>query len=357
MLESKFVKAAACWKILDMLRHAGCDARKLACPVPIELDPIELDPIESSPTCDHDKRIPYARLIELYQAAANQTGDKALGLHVAEYVNPGMFDVIGYAAMYSATLGAALERVSRYYGIWTDGSAYSFRISGSRVHIRFEYLASVHSDNTTQECDSSMATPVCLGRKLTATDWTPLEVRFQHKRPPTIIEYERVFGSAVKFNQPHNELVVDRCLFDQPISNSDPWLCALLDRHAAEMLRNSSSPAWLIQDVKRLLAASFHKGTPGLKGIAKELGMSQRTLQRRLSEYGVSHQGLLDEVRRDLSRHYLLESEMALGEVAYLLGFSEVSAFHRAFKRWTGLTPKDYRRKYGARSLSCQFRL
>jgi len=122
----------------------------------------------------------------------------------------------------------------------------------------------------------------------------------------------------------------------------------LLDRHAAEMLRNSSSPAWLIQDVKRLLAASFQKGTPGLKGIAKELGMSPRTLQRRLGEHGASYHSLLDEVRRDLSRNYLLESEMALGEVAYLLGFSEVSAFHRAFRRWTGLTTKDYRRRFGA---------
>jgi AraC-like DNA-binding protein len=345
MFERKFVKARACWKILDMLRHSGCDIRRLAFQGPIELAPIEYSPI-----CDHDKRIPYARLIELYQEAANQTGDEAFGLHLAERVNPGMYDVIGYAAMYSATLGRAIERVSRYYGIWTDGSAYGFRLSGSRVHISFEYLAPVHSDNTTQECDTSMATLVCLGRKLTGTDWTPLEVRFQHRPPRTMLEYERVFGCAVKFNQPHNEMVVDRCLFDQPISNSDAGLCALLDRHAAEMLRNASSPAWLIQDVKRLLAAALPTGNSSLYGVAKELGMSRRTLQRRLSEHGASHHSLLDEVRRDLSRKYLLESETALGEVAYLLGFSEVSAFHRAFRRWTGLTPKDYRRKYGAGS-------
>jgi AraC-like DNA-binding protein len=342
MLESKFVKAAACWKILDMLRDAGCDARKLAGPAPIGLAPVE-----SSPIRDGDKRISYARLIELYQEAASQTDDEAFGLHIAEYVNPAMFDVIGYAAMYSPTLGAALERVSRYYGIWTDGSAYRFRISGSRVHISFDYLAEVHSDNTTQECDSSIASLVCLGRKLTATYWNPLEVRFQHGPPRTMLEYERVFRCVVKFNQPHNEMVVDRCLFDQPVSSSDPWLCGVLDRHAAEMLRNSPSPAWLIQDVKLLLAAALRTGDAGLKGVAKELGMSPRTLQRRLSEHGVSHQSLLDEVRRDLSRKYLLETEMVFGEVAYLLGFSEVSAFHRAFRRWTGLTPKDYRRKFG----------
>jgi AraC-like DNA-binding protein len=172
------------------------------------------------------------------------------------------------------------------------------------------------------------------------------EVRFQHAAPKDTSEHERIFRAPVQFERGDSELVFESALLRLPLVEADPTLCAMLDRHAEELLTKLPRRGGLIDDVRALLRQSLNGGDPGLEAISQQLGLSPRTLQRKLKDERTSHQDLLDEMRRDLSVRYLQEPEMAICEVAYLLGFSEPSAFHRAFRRWMGTTPRAYRRTH-----------
>jgi AraC-like DNA-binding protein len=119
----------------------------------------------------------------------------------------------------------------------------------------------------------------------------------------------------------------------------------VLNRHAAELLEKLPQENGIVDGVRRALAESLRGGDASISAVSKRLGMSARTLQRKLSDLGTSHQELLDDMRRDLSRKYLQESGMAICEVAFLLGFSDTSVFHRAFRRWTGETPGEYQKR------------
>ncbi|MBZ5554633.1 MAG: AraC family transcriptional regulator [Acidobacteriia bacterium] len=328
------IQARAVLKILDAVRRAEVRSGEL-------FDTVKLD---TSALDDPEARIPYHTLVTLYEQGSRLTGDDAFGLHLAERITPQMFDVVGYAAMNSPTLGEALMRVIRYDRIWTDGSKYRLEREGPIVRILYEYT-SPDPKNCRQECEASLAGLVCVGRSLTGVRWTPLEVNFKHPCPGDTSEHGRIFGAPVRFLMPANEMVLDRQLLDQPLVKADLGLCAVLDRHATEMLDGLPRQVDLIARLRRTLAQSLRGGSPGVEALARELGMSTRTLQRRLSEEGTSYHRLLEDLRHDLSRKYLLEPGLATGEVAYLLGFSEPSAFHRAFRQWTGMTPGDYRQR------------
>ncbi len=129
-----------------------------------------------------------------------------------------------------------------------------------------------------------------------------------------------------------------------PMKSPRPELCRLLEAHGEELLRRLPSQGDLLDLARRALLEELRGGEPELGTIARKLGMSGRTLQRRLRVLGASHQDLLDEVRRDLALRYLKDPSLAVAEVSFLLGFSEVSNFYRAFRRWTGSTPLEFRR-------------
>lgn len=313
-----------------------------ACRVPpeelyraINLDPALLD--------DADNRIPYAQLIALYEEAARLTGDEAFGLHLSEHTSEKVFDLLGYVLMSSPTLGEALHRIVRYHPIWNDGAEYVVETENEWVHLGYRYL-SPRAEARRHDCEMTLAITLRFGRIATGVDWTPREVSFEHEQPADLSEHLRIFRSPLRFSRPVNELVFDRSLLSLPLVEADPALCAVLDRHAAELLAKSPVRGGFVDEVRALLFEAMQGGDASLEAISRQLGTSPRTLQRKLKEEGASHQDLLDEIRRDLSKRYLREPQMAICEVAYLLGFSEPSAFHRAFRRWTGITPKAYRR-------------
>jgi len=128
-----------------------------------------------------------------------------------------------------------------------------------------------------------------------------------------------------------------------PLPTSDPALLEILKRHADHLLAKLPPSDDFIARVRQLIAQELTGGDPSADHLATRLGMSSRTLRRRLEERGTGHKALLDEIRRELAMRHLGEERLEIGEVAFLLGYSEASAFHRAFKRWTGSTPVDYR--------------
>jgi AraC-like DNA-binding protein len=293
---------------------------------------------------DPDHRIPFSTVVLLYEKAAMLTGDAAFGLHVGENVDPKAFDVLGYSVINSPTVGAALDRMVRYNSLWTNGSAFAVEISNPNTRIVYAYQDESIAEHR-HDAEMTFAAIVTLGRTVTDSDWFPLSVAFEHEQPPDITEHSRIFRCPVTFGARANEFIFDSAALALPLVKADPDLCAVLDRHAKELLAQYPREDTLVDRIRKVIRDELSGGDASLDRLAAKLGMSGRTLQRKLREHGTSHQELLDELRRDLAKRYLREPEMAICEVAYLLGFSESSALHRAFKRWTGMTPSEFRRQ------------
>ena len=291
---------------------------------------------------DPDSRIPFAQIVALYEKAAELTGDDNFGLHIGENVNLSAFDVLGYCALNSSTLGAAFARVARYHSIWTDGALFTLESANTTSAIVYRYVETSLPTHR-QDSEMTLATVTTLCRKIATPDFAPTAVEFQHAAPANISEHRRIFNCAVKFNAPSNRLSFPSSFLSLPIAKADASLCAVLDRHAEELLAKYPPRDSLIDQVRNLIAGEFRGGEPSLERIADHLGLTPRTLQRKLQELGTSYNDVLDQMRRQLAMRYLREPQMAICEVAYLLGFSESSSFHRAFKRWTGVTPKEFR--------------
>ena len=291
---------------------------------------------------DPDSRIPFAQLVALYEKAAELTGDDNFGLHIGETVNPSAFDVVGYCALNSSTLGAAFARVARYHSIWTDGALFTLETTGETSAIVYRYLESSIKEHR-QDSEMTLATVTTLCRNIATPDFALTSVEFQHAEPVDVSEHQRLFACPVKFAASLNRLSFPSSYLSLPIAKADARLCAVLDRHAEELLAKFPPRDSLIEQVRNLIAGEFRGGEPSLERIAGHLGLTPRTLQRKLQELGTSYNDVLDQMRCQLAMRYLREPQMAICEVAYLLGFSESSSFHRAFKRWTGVTPKEFR--------------
>jgi AraC-like DNA-binding protein len=301
---------------------------------------VNLDPSISN---DPDDRIPFAQLVDLYEKAAQLTGDKNFGLHVGESVDPKLFDVVGYSALNSPTLGDAFARVARYHSIWTDGATFTLESSNETSAIVYLYVDDTICDHR-HDAEMTLATVTTLCRNIASPEFTPIAVEFQHDEPADISEHQQLFRCPIKFNARSNKLHFPSSYLSLPIEKADASLCALLDRHAEELLAKFPPRDSVVDQVRSIIAGEFRGGDPSLEHVADQLRLTPRTLQRKLQELGTSHNELLEQMRRQLAMRYLREREMAICEVAYLLGFSESSSFHRAFKRWTGLTPKEFRK-------------
>ena len=326
------IQAKAAEKILKCAAARGVSNEKL-------YESVHFDP---AVLLDPDNRISFAQLVDLYEKAALLTGDNDFGLHVGETVNPTVFDVVGYSALNSPTLGDAFARVARYHSIWTDGALFILEASEPTSAIVYRYLDTSITEHR-QDSEMTLATVTSLCRSVSDADFTPTAVEFQHDRPADTSEHRRLFRCPVEFRAPSNKLHFESSNLALPIARADASLCALLDRHAEELLAKFPPRDSLVDQVRSIIASEFRGGDPSLERVADQLGLTPRTLQRKLHETGTSHNELLDQMRRQMAMRYLREREMAICEVAYLLGFSESSSFHRAFKRWTGLTPKEFR--------------
>ncbi len=294
---------------------------------------------------DADNHIPFAQLIRLNEYAARLTGNDAFGLHVGEQTDVKMYGVLGYVTLNSQTFGDALNRLIRYQQIRTNAVKFSLEIIGGDAHLAYHYLIpDVSPQERRQESEEMMSTMLQVGRKLTGVDWMPSEVHFEHDQPENISEHKRIFRAPVCFGKPLTKLIFDSSILNLPLAEADLTLGSLLELQAEDLLAKSPRHGIFANQVRQLIREGLPGGDARMETVCRKLGSSSRTLHRKLREEGTSYQELLEEIQRDLSEFYLQRPETAICEVAYLLGFSQPSAFHRAFRRWTGLTPKAYRR-------------
>lgn len=296
---------------------------------------------------DPDARISLVEEEALWQQAVQQTGDPAFGLHAAELLRPGAFDVLDYAVRTAPDLREALQRLVRYHRLVHDLAVFTVSEApghGACIEHRFAVPG-------IQPCRHALefkfASVMVIGAQVTGAPMQALHVGFPHPAPPALGEYRRIFGVEPVFMAPAATLTLGRDLLARPLA-ADAGLSRIVLEHADRLLQARQQAAdGLVARVSRCLAEHLCNGPPSLSAMARQLHMSERSLQRRLEAEGTRFAALVDAVRKDLALRYLADPRLALGEVAYLLGFAEPSPFHRAFKRWTGTTPAAMRR--GAR--------
>jgi AraC-like DNA-binding protein len=196
-----------------------------------------------------------------------------------------------------------------------------------------------------QRAEFSLALAVRLARQATDTSFAPVEVDFAHRPPESLVEHRQFFRARLQFGQPANRILIARADADRALRGKDPALVGVvrrrLDRLLAERPPDGDSTS---AAVRRLLLEALDLGEPAAAAVARELGMSPRTLNRRLRAEGTWFRGILDAVRGERATALLSDPSVGIGEIAFVLGYSEPTAFHRSFKRWTGQTPLAFRR-------------
>ena len=283
----------------------------------------------------------FARLLE---EAARATADDCFGLHFGERSNPKNLGPLIYVFLNSPTIAAWIVNVDRYYHVFNQAAKWFFTIEGNWGYIRF-LLTDLGIEAPRQHNECSMTVALNTLRIMLGSQWTPQEVQFAHQAPGQIAEHHRVFGAPVSFGCETNAFIVGREFAEREIPAADPRLYRILKRYLESVLSEMPREDSLLALVRKSIAESMRDGDPKLATVSRKVAMSPRTLQRQLKEYGVDFKKLTDDTRRRFATHYLKDRKNTLTEIAFLLGYSEVSAFNRAFKRWTGSTPLDYRRR------------
>lgn len=314
------------------ITHAGGDARALFADVGV--DPALLAQPEA--------RVPEEIAFAAFEAAPARVTDEAFCLHVAESIPLGTMAVLDFAVRSSATMGEALERVIRYYALVDDRSSLHLEREGAVTHLVGRRVEPASPRAATELLFGLI---VARGRDYTGSPWPMRAVSFRQAPPRDARGHERFFGAPVSFHAAHNELVFDTAWLDAPCRARDPALASFLDQQVAALLERLPRPTSFLDDVRRAVTEAIRGSDPLLEATARRLKLGTRTLQRRLKEQGSSHQAIVEEVREGLARQLLGDGRTSIGEVAYLLGFSDPSAFHHAFVRWTGVTPSVYRAK------------
>ena len=282
-------------------------------------------------------------MLRLVDGAVAQTGDDNLGLHLAEHADLSSGDVHFYAMLASRTLGDAYARLCRYQRLIRDTSRIELETSAGRAMLR--HVMAGHLAAPRHSAEFLLAVWVRAGRLITGIEWTPLDVHFMHAAPVNVRDHAEFFRSRIHFGMPDNALILPASLMDTPCVRADESLIAVLDRYATDRIEAEPVSDGIVDRVRSTLADELKGGEPTATQLAARLKMSVRTLSRSLAAAGTSYRQVLEGLRRELSLRHLAGNRFSISEIAFLLGFVELSSFHRAFKRWTGETPVAFRRR------------
>jgi len=293
-----------------------------------------------------DERISGEQSLRAWNAAVRATGDDDFGLHLGELSQPAGLGLVGFAMISAPDLGAAMERLVRYTNLLTDGVRGTITRDESGAHfdlVPCRNVANFLLESPRQHIECTLSAFLALAASLTGRVLPVAEVWFQHPEPASTREHRRIFRAPLRFSREVNRVSIAAEALGWPLVDANPGLLAAFDVRAEGALRKLDASATWSERVKEAILDKLRGVLPGLEEIAGGLGVSGRNLQRHLFHEGTSFRELLDRSRHDLSLRYLRRGEVSVAEISYLLGFTEPSAFHRSFKRWTGSTPGSVR--------------
>ena len=287
-----------------------------------------------------DVEYPIESYFQLLECAARK-GHPDIGFVVGSRTKLRDFGALGHAMLASPTLGYALKLAEQYFYVFTHGGLLRIDVGKDVLLITYK-LTDLHKELHLQDVELSITFITQVVRELTGKSINPLKVEFEHASPEYAGTLQSYYGCRIYHNRRVNRLGYPKYILDLPVATADASLLKALEFFLADRLKWRKEED-LIGKVEHLIAISLSEGAPSMVSVADTLGMSKRTLQRRLSEAGVVFADLVDKTRRVIGTDYVKYSDYNLTDVALILGYSELSAFSRAFRRWTGRNPQQVR--------------
>lgn len=291
---------------------------------------------------DADARLPRSKVYELCELAMDLTDDPALGLHWAETMTEGTFVPISHLIAHAATLRQGFRALARFHLLLTDQPSFQIIEMEDRITVRGVRLSGASPRMQRFSSEMMVAGFFRLLRKV-RLNARAKRVSFEHAAPPYHAEYARVFADTVRFDQPFTGIVFEPALLDMPAPHNDADVHDALEALAQRRLLRMTQRTPYALRVRELLVQQPTPLRTDMRTIARLLDLSVRSLRRRLAEEGKSYNDVSDEALGIVAKHLLRDKQRTIQETAFEMGFSDTSTFHRAFKRWTGTTPRSYR--------------
>ena len=325
----------------EMMAYAiarGADAGRLAEHCGLSLDDLD----------DPDTRVPFARYIALTRSAKVLCDAPALALDMGAARDFREFSVVGLICYAASTMGEALMELNRYGQLVAEVDLPS---EGGRFQVVQRddemWLVDTRRDPNAfpEMTEATWARFIAETTRHFPDAAFARAVHVTHPRPDHAADYDRVLGVPVTFASDRNAIMIDPSWLTIPLHSPNRYVFGVLSEHAQRLLDGLETSRTLRGRIEALLIPMLHRGDVGMDRAAAELGMSRQTLYRRLKAEDVAYDALVDDLRRRMALHYLDGEKTSVNETAYLVGFSDPSAFSRAFKRWTGTSPSHRRRR------------
>ncbi|KEF30250.1 Transcriptional regulator, AraC family [Marinobacter nitratireducens] len=290
---------------------------------------------------DPDLRVPANAHYQLWEHAEAVTGDPGVGLHAGQVVDPERMGLVGHVFFNCDTLGEAVTQYVRLHRLINESVILSFEQTGDLAILSWQPDAPAHYSR--QDMDRTLAAAMSRTRHFIEPDLRAEWVEIAHPRPEYGDEYEKLLGGPVRFDTGITRLAFHCRYLAKPIPRRNPYVYSAVLKQVNTVLARLQSRRSFSRKVRRLISRQMATDRIDADSLARQCFMSRQTLYRKLKKEGLSFHELVEQVRKDKALRYVAEEHYALGEIAFLLGFSELSAFSRAFKRWTGTAPAQYR--------------
>lgn len=323
--------------LLEVALARGVDAQTLAKAAGLPLPAL-------SPLPDTLAASDYVRLLDI---AAELSNDPHFGLHVGESVKLGTYTVYGLILLSCHDFGQVFQQTLRYEGLAHDLGRSDLLVEKELA----QYQWHSHFPNASRHLAESVFAGIrVFGNWIAGTTLPPAPVSFTHAAPVDCSEHLRIFGNQAMFDAEINSASFDAALLNWPVPNADVGMYPVLQQHAEALLKEkmrAQADGSIVAQVRAAIIANLTQDRARLPLIAQDLSLTQRTLQRKLTEAGSNFQQVLDQTRHALAKDYLSQRQLNLADIAFLLGYQEQSAFNHAFKGWFGISPGSYREKSG----------
>jgi AraC-like DNA-binding protein len=316
--------------MIDALRSTGLDLDRLCLVAGLDVHALNFD----------ESWVARDKLYRLYSLAAEASNDPNVGLLATSQVGPGIFDVVGYLMMSSATLRIALQHLVHFVALLDTSVTLSLQAQGEQHRFAAHFLGSQKMPRPFSDAVTTLIVRLC--RMLTSPELKIRGLGVMHSIPADVSAYTQMFHCPMEFDATCYFILLDNADLEKPLASANKQL-APLHKMIAETSLSARRSIAIPDAVQKMLLASLSTGTPRLEDLAKKMSVSKRTLQRLLRKAGQSYKELVNETRRSQTEFLLGNSQCSLQEAAYHVGFRELSSFYRACHQWYGMTPGQYR--------------
>jgi AraC-like DNA-binding protein len=284
------------------------------------------------------------KFCNLFEEAAESTGNSNIGLEFGQNFTPKKLGMLGFAATSAPTLAAALRMLEKYFPAHQDQTSFGLIQDRDILWLSYRILDD-RIVNRRQDAELSLGVFCNIFKHALGKNWRPLEIRFEHADPGGNDEHEMRFDAPIQFSRRTNAIAFRRSDLDALMPEQDPYLASVVEPFLQGRCESQANPQDFAMAVRNEVKMHLGETLPSVADISKLFGVTEPAFQKQLRAHGLIFGDIVKAARHELALHYIADPDLPLTEIAYCLGYSELSAFSRAFRNWTGMSPQRYRRR------------